>query len=152
MVAGDDLPDLTVATTSGPLRLADLRGRPAVIYFYPKDATPGCTREALDFAGLQARFEAAGARLLGVSRDGLASHERFRSRQGLGFDLVSDPDQALCDAFGVIGEKSMYGKTVVGVIRSTFLFAADGRLHQAWRGVRVPGHAEQVLAAVEALA
>ena len=152
MAPGDDLPDLAVATTSGPLSLRDLRGAPAVIYFYPKDATPGCTREAVDFAGLQARFQAAGARVLGVSRDSIASHERFRSRQGLGFDLVSDPEQSMCEAFGVIGEKSMYGRIVVGIVRSTFLFGADGRLRQAWRGVRVPGHAEQVLAAVEALA
>jgi peroxiredoxin Q/BCP len=152
MVPGDALPDLTLASTGGPLRLRDLRGAPAVIYFYPKDATAGCTRQAADFSALQARFRAAGARVLGVSRDSLASHERFRSRQGIGFDLVSDPEQAMCDAFGVIGEKSMYGKTVVGVIRSTFLFGADGRLRQAWRGVRVPGHADQVLAAVEALA
>jgi peroxiredoxin Q/BCP len=152
MAPGDELPDLTVATTSGPLSLRDLRGAPAVIYFYPKDATPGCTREALDFTGLQSRFQAAGTRVLGVSRDSIASHERFRSRQGIGFDLVSDPDQALCEAFAVIGEKSMYGRIVVGIVRSTFLFGADGRLRQAWRGVRVPGHAEQVLAAVEALA
>lgn len=153
MNSGDRLPDLSVPSTGGgDIHLRDLTGAPLVLFFYPKDATPGCTREAQDFTALHDRFAAAGARVLGISRDSLASHERFREKQALAFDLLSDKNEALCRAFDVLKEKSMYGRKVFGIERSTFLFDADGRLAQAWRGVKVPGHAEAVLAAVEALA
>ena len=152
MHVGDPLPDLTVDSTSGPLALRSLLGKPLVIYFYPKDATPGCTRQANEFTAMLDRFDSAGARVLGVSRDTPGSHDRFREKQGIGFDLVADQDEALCRAFDVIREKKMYGRTVLGIQRSTFLFDAEGRLLQEWRGVRVPGHVETVLAAVEAMA
>ena len=153
MKPGDQLPDLTLPVTGGGnVRLRNLIGAPAVLYFYPKDATPGCTREAQDFAALHDRFAAAGAHLFGVSRDSLASHERFREKQSLPFDLVSDRDETLCRAFDVLKEKTLYGRKVFGIERSTFLFDANGTLVQAWRGVKVPGHAEAVLAAVKELA
>ncbi|MFB9066816.1 peroxiredoxin [Pseudofulvimonas gallinarii] len=152
MQNGDALPDVEVATTSGPLALRSLVGRPLVIYFYPKDSTPGCTRQANDFTMMHAQFQRAGVNVVGVSRDSLASHQRFRERQGIVFDLVSDPDETLCKAFDVIREKNMYGRTVVGIQRSTFLFDAKGLLVESWRGVKVPGHVEAVLAAAEAIA
>jgi peroxiredoxin Q/BCP len=152
MQTGDTLPDLNVDTTSGALSLRSLIGQPLVIYFYPRDATPGCTRQANDFTTLHERFAQAGVRVLGVSRDSMASHTRFREKQGIGFDLVSDPDETLCHAFNVIREKNMYGRKVLGIQRSTFLFDAAGQLAHSWRGVKVPGHAEAVLAAAEALA
>jgi thioredoxin-dependent peroxiredoxin len=153
MQIGDPLPDLTVASTGNErLRLLNLRSKPLVLYFYPRDATPGCTREAQDFAARHAQFAAAGARVLGVSRDALASHRRFQAAQGLAFDLISDSDETLCHAFDVIREKSMYGRKVIGIERSTFLFDGEGRLRQIWRPVKVPGHADAVLAAVQALA
>ena len=152
MQPGELIPDLTVAITgSGTLALRELTGAPCVLYFYPKDATPGCTRESQDFAELAGAFAAAGVRLIGVSRDSLASHERFRSRQSLPFDLISDSDERLCRAFDVLKEKSMYGRKVFGIERSTFLFDRDGRLRHAWRGVKVPGHAQAVLDAVTSL-
>lgn len=151
MQEGDQIPDLEVSTTRGPLSLRSLVGQPVVIYFYPKDSTPGCTREANEFTTLHSRFRRAGVRVLGVSRDSMTSHQRFREREGITFDLVSDPDETLCRAFDVIREKKMYGRTVVGIERSTFLFDAEGRLARSWRGVRVPGHAEEVLAAAKAL-
>lgn len=148
MDIGEPLPDLTLDGTAGArVRLRDLVGAPVVLFFYPRDATPGCTREATDFAGLHAQFSDAGVRVLGVSRDSVGSHERFREKQQLPFDLLSDRDEALCRAFDVLKEKSMYGRKVFGIERSTFLFDAAGRLRQAWRGVKVPGHAELVLAA-----
>lgn len=153
MTPGDRLPDLTVPATGGHgIRLRELTGKPLVLYFYPKDATPGCTRQALDFAAARERFAAAGVRVIGVSRDSLASHERFRTKQQLDFDLISDTDETLCRAFDVIKEKSMYGRKVMGIERSTFLFDADGVLVQAWRGLKVPGHVDTVLAAIEARA
>lgn len=153
MTPGDRLPDLTLPATGGHgIHLRDLVGAPLVLYFYPKDATPGCTRQALDFAAARERFAAAGARVIGVSRDSVASHERFRAKQQLDFDLISDIDETLCRAFDVIKEKSMYGRKVMGIERSTFLFDARGVLVQAWRGLRVPGHVDIVLAATEALA
>lgn len=152
MQPGELIPDLTVAITgSGSLSLRELIGTPFVLYFYPKDATPGCTQESLDFAALSERFDAAGVRLIGVSRDSLASHERFRSRQSLPFDLIADTDERLCRAFDVLKEKSMYGRKVFGIERSTFLFDRAGHLRQAWRGVKVAGHAQAVLDAATAL-
>jgi len=147
---GAKVPDLRGESTAGPLRLRDLRGRAVVVYFYPKDSTPGCTREAQDFRDLAAEFARHDAVVLGVSRDSLKSHENFRAKQALTFALVSDSDETWCKAFDVIHEKVLYGKRHLGVVRSTFLIDAEGRLAREWRGVKVPGHAAEVLAAIEA--
>jgi peroxiredoxin Q/BCP len=125
-----------------------LSGRPAkstVLFFYPKDNTPGCTTENMAFRDLHDQFRAAGAEVYGVSRDSLRSHEGFKAKLGLPFELISDPDEALCQAFGVMKMKKMYGKEVRGVERSTFVIDADGRLVKEWRGVKVPGHVDEVL-------
>lgn len=127
------------------LALADLRGHPLVVYFYPKDATPGCTNEAHDFRDLYPEFRRRGCAIVGVSRDSAASHAKFRDKHALPFPLVADVDESWCKAFGVLGEKTLYGRRFVGVIRSTFLIDADGTLVAEWRGVRVPGHAAAVL-------
>ena len=132
------------------LALQDLRGGPVVVYFYPKDATAGCTREAQDFRDLHPSFRRLGCTILGVSRDSAASHARFREKQALPFALVADTDERWCEAFGVLGEKSLYGRRFVGVIRSTFLVDASGTLAAEWRGVKVPGHAAAVLERVQA--
>lgn len=147
------LPALEVALGSGEmLDLASLRGRYVVIYAYPKDSTPGCTREGQDFRDLHAGFAALGAVVLGLSRDSVASHARFAEKQGFPFDLISDPDETLCRALDVIQEKSLYGRAFMGIERSTFLFGPDGALIQAWRKVKVPGHAQAVLDALKAAA
>jgi len=130
--------------------LADHAGRWLVLYFYPKDSTPGCTTEGLDFSALLPQFQALGADVLGVSRDSVKSHDTFCARQGFAFALVSDGDEALCRAFDVIREKNMYGRTVLGIERSTFLIDPDGRIAAQWRKVRVPGHAQAVLEALQA--
>ena len=135
----------------GAATLADYAGRWLVLYFYPKDSTPGCTTEGIDFNALLPKFRKANAAVLGVSRDSVKSHDNFCAKQGFKFPLVSDGDEKLCDAFGVIGEKNMYGKKVLGVIRSTFLISPDGRLAHEWRGVKVAGHAEAVLETLKAL-
>jgi peroxiredoxin Q/BCP len=143
---GDKAPKLKGITQDGStLKLADLAGKPFVIYFYPRDMTPGCTLEAQDFQRLYPKFRRSGAEIVGVSRDSVASHEKFCTRHKLAFALIADEDESWCSAFDVIGEKVLYGRKHVGVIRSTFLFGADGRLLEAWRNVRVPGHAEKVL-------
>jgi len=147
---GDKVPDLRGQTTEGEVRLRDLKGKSVVVYFYPKDSTPGCTREAQDFRDLQKRFSKSGAVVLGVSRDSIKSHENFRTKQTLTFALVSDPDETWCKAFDVVREKVLYGKRYLGVVRSTFLIGADGRLRREWRGVKVPGHAAAVLEALDA--
>lgn len=139
------------ATGDKTIRLKDLRGTNVVLYFYPKDSTPGCTTEGQDFRDLHARFKRAKTVILGVSRDSLASHEKFREKHGFPFDLLSDPDEKLCNQFDVIKEKNMYGRKVIGIERSTFLIDADGKLREEWRKVRVKGHAEAVLEAVKAL-
>jgi peroxiredoxin Q/BCP len=139
------------ATRDKKIRLKDLRGQNVVLYFYPKDSTPGCTTEGRDFAALHARFRRQKTIILGVSRDGLASHEKFRAKQGFPFDLISDPDEKLCKKFDVIQEKSLYGRKFMGIERSTFLIDKAGKLRQEWRKVKVKGHAEAVLAAVKAL-
>lgn len=139
------------ATGDKQIRLKDLRGQNVVIYFYPKDSTPGCTQEGLDFKELHTKFRRQKAVILGVSRDSLKSHEKFRDKQGFPFDLLSDPDEKLCKQFDVIHEKNMYGKKVMGVVRSTFLIDKDGRLRNEWRKVKVKGHAEEVLEAVKSL-
>jgi len=147
---GKRVPDLRGESTAGAIKLSQFRGQPLVVYFYPKDSTPGCTREAQDFRDLAAQFKKRKAVVLGVSRDSLKSHENFRSKQALDFALVSDPDESWCKAFDVIHDKVLYGKHYVGVVRSTFLIDADGRLQREWRGVKVPGHAAEVLAALDA--
>lgn len=149
--AGDRIPDLPLALSSGDTRrLADFRGRWLALYFYPKDSTPGCTTEGLDFNALLPQFEQAGAAVLGVSRDSLKSHRNFRAKQGFAFDLVSDADGALCDAFGVIKPKKLYGREYVGIERSTFLIDPEGAIAHAWRPVKVPGHAQAVLDTLKA--
>lgn len=126
-------------------------GRKLVVYFYPKDATPGCTIEAQDFRDLHPQFRRAGVDVVGVSRDSVASHEKFCAKQNLPFKLISDADETLCRAFDVIHEKNMYGKKMLGIVRSTFLFDETGALRREWRGVKVKGHAEEVLEAARAL-
>ncbi|KQN25854.1 alkyl hydroperoxide reductase [Sphingomonas sp. Leaf33] len=152
MTEGDAIPDLTLASADGPIRLADYGGKPFVLYFYPKDDTPGCTREAQDFSALADDFAAAGVALLGVSKDPPAKHAKFAAKHGLSVPLASDDDDGtVLNAFGAWVEKSLYGKKYMGIDRSTFLFGADGTLAKAWRKVKVPGHAEAVLAAAKAL-
>ncbi|MEN3109920.1 peroxiredoxin [Uliginosibacterium paludis] len=139
-------PDLSLpATGNTTVSLAALRGRKLVVYFYPKDSTPGCTTEGQDFARLHPEFVAAGAEVFGVSRDSVKSHENFSCKQGFPFALISDPDEQLCQLFGVMKLKNMYGKQVRGVERSTFVFDAEGRLVREWRGVKVKDHAQEVL-------
>ena len=147
---GAKIPDLHGQTTDGEVRLRDQKGKSVIVYFYPKDSTPGCTRQAQDFRDLQKSFAKRDAVVLGVSRDSIKSHENFRTKQALTFALVSDPDETWCKAFDVIHEKVLYGKRYLGVVRSTFLIGADGRLRREWRGVKVPGHAAAVLEALDA--
>ena len=143
---GDKAPKLKGTTQDGStIKLADYLGKPFVVYFYPKDATPGCTLEAQTFRDFYAKFRKKDCAIIGVSRDSEASHVTFREKHDLPFPLVADTDEAWCRAFDVIGEKKLYGKAHIGVIRSTFLFGADGRLFEAWRNVRVPRHVEKVL-------
>ncbi|MBT8101723.1 MAG: peroxiredoxin [Gammaproteobacteria bacterium] len=139
------------ATRNKTIRLKDLRGQNVILYFYPKDSTPGCTTEGRDFAELHTKFRRRKTVILGVSRDSIASHEKFRAKQDFPFDLISDPDEKLCKAFDVIHEKTLYGRKFMGVVRSTFLIDADGKLRKEWRSVKVKGHAEAVLEAVKAL-
>ena len=130
--------------------LGELAGQWLVLYFYPKDSTPGCTTEGLDFNALLPRFKRAGAQVFGVSRDSLKSHDNFCAKQGFKFPLISDADEALCSAFDVIKMKNMYGKQVRGIERSTFLISPDSQLVQEWRKVKVAGHADAVLEALKA--
>ncbi len=144
--------DFSAASTGDKkIRLKDLRGQNVVIYFYPKDSTPGCTTEGRDFSALHAKFKRKNTIIFGVSRDSIASHEKFKDKQGFKFDLISDPDETLCKKFDVIHEKTLYGRKFMGVVRSTFLIDSDGKLRQEWRSVKVKGHAEAVLEAVKAL-
>lgn len=139
------------ATPDGELSLTELRGNPVVIYFYPRDNTPGCTREGEGFRDHYQSFRKLGCEIVGVSRDTLASHQKFAAKFDFPFPLIADTDDTLCRQFDVIKEKNMYGKKVMGIERSTFLFDAQGRLVTEWRKVKVPGHVEAVLAAVEEL-
>lgn len=149
---GSPIPDLEIHTTGDVRRrLSDYRGKALVLYFYPKASTPGCTREGLDFAAEIARFRRRGTVVLGASRDSLKAQEGFKAKQGFPFDLVADTDEALCQAFGVIKLKQMYGKQVRGIERSTFLVDADGVLRREWRGVKVAGHVAEVLEALSGL-
>ena len=140
------------ATGDKTIRLKELRGQNIVIYFYPKDSTPGCTLEGQDFRDLHTRFRRRKTVVLGVSRDSIASHEKFCDKQEFPFDLLSDPDEKLCRQFDVIREKNMYGRKVMGIERSTFLIDAKGKLRREWRKVKVKGHAAEVLEAVKDLA
>ena len=143
--------DFEAPSTNGTFRLSDHAGHPVVLYFYPKDSTPGCTTEGQQFRDLHPQFEKAGAVVAGVSRDSLESHANFKGKMGFPFPLLSDADEALCRQFDVIRMKNMYGKQVRGIERSTFLIGRDGTLVREWRRVKVPGHAQEVLAAVKAL-
>ena len=145
---GAKVKDFRAASTAGEFRLADARGKWVVLYFYPKDMTSGCTVEAGDFRDLYARFRRAGAIVLGVSRDSVASHEKFCAKESLPFVLLSDPDERLCRQFDVIREKSLYGRKYMGIERSTFLIDANGVLRREWRKVKVAGHAQEVLDAI----
>jgi peroxiredoxin Q/BCP len=149
---GQTVPDFSADATGGQaVRLSELRGHPVVLYFYPKDNTPGCTQESQDFRDHYAEFQALGAAIFGVSRDSLKSHEGFKAKHCFPFELLSDPDESLCRLFDVIKPKNMYGKTVEGIERSTFLIDRDGKLAAQWRKVKVAGHWSEVLAAVQAL-
>ena len=152
MKPGDKLPDVTLpASGAREIALKSLKGGKLVVYFYPKDNTPGCTQEGLDFRDLYAEFQKAGVEIVGISKDSVRSHDNFIAKFGYPFRLLSDPDETACKAFDVIREKSMYGKTYLGVDRSTFLFDAKGVLKNEWRGVKVKGHAQAVLEAARAL-
>lgn len=149
---GEKVADFSATATGDKTRsLADFKGRHLVLYFYPRDNTPGCTREGQEFRDAHKDFIAAGADILGVSRDSLRTHENFKAKQEFSFDLLSDPDEELCRQFDVIREKNMYGRKVIGIERSTFLIDKNGVLRQEWRKVRVPGHVDAVLEAVRAL-
>ncbi len=137
------------ATGDQTIHLKSLRGKKVVIYFYPKDSTPGCTTEGQDFRDLHAKFKRQNAVLFGVSRDSISSHGRFKSKHNFPFELLSDPDESLCKKFDVIHEKSLYGRKFMGVVRSTFLIDETGRLREEWRKVKVKGHAAEVLEAVK---
>jgi len=148
---GDRIPDLSLALSSGKsATLGDYAGKWLVLYFYPKDATPACTTEGQDFNALLPEFKRAGAQVLGVSRDSLKAHQNFRAKQGFAFDLASDTDQTLCQAFDVIKQKKLYGREYIGIERSTFLIDPAGVIRHAWRPVKVPGHAQAVLDALKA--
>lgn len=131
--------------------LSDYLGQWVVLYFYPKDATPGCTQEGIEFTGLQSKFDSLGAKIFGVSRDSVNSHEKFKEKQQYSFDLISDSDETLCQAFNVIKEKNMYGKKVMGIERSTFILNPQGNIAHEWRKVKVPGHALEVLHTLQGL-
>lgn len=143
--------DFTADSTGGKVRLKDLRGQNVVLYFYPKDATPGCTREGQDFRDLNTKFKRQKTVIFGISRDSLASHEKFKASQEFPFELISDPDEKLCRKFDVIREKTLYGRQFLGVERSTFLIDKDGKLRREWRKVKVNGHADEVLDAARDL-
>ncbi|RAU49337.1 MULTISPECIES: peroxiredoxin [unclassified Pseudomonas] len=146
------VPDFQVqATSDQAVSLSALKGQQVVIYFYPKDSTPGCTTEGQGFRDHYADFKAANTVVFGVSRDGMKSHENFKAKQAFPFELISDKDESLCQLFDVIKLKKLYGKEYLGVDRSTFLIDSNGVLRQAWRGVKVPGHVDAVLAAAQAL-
>lgn len=149
---GSVVPDFTAAATGGDFTLSEQRGKAIVLYFYPKDNTPGCTTEGSDFSAAAPQFAAANAIVAGVSRDSLKSHEGFKAKMNFSFELISDPDEKVCDVFGVIKMKNMYGKQVRGVERSTFVIDRTGVLRKQWRGVKVPNHVAQVLAFVQSLA
>jgi peroxiredoxin Q/BCP len=143
---GDPVPDFKIESTSGELfKLSEKKGKKVVLYFYPKDATPGCTVEGHDFTKLHPKFKKKGVEVYGISRDSLASHQKFIEKQNYCFDLLSDTDEKVCKIFDVIQKKNMYGKMVQGIERSTFLIDEKGRILKEWRKVKVEGHAQEVL-------
>jgi peroxiredoxin Q/BCP len=143
---GQIAPDFTLTASNGkPLSLSDLRGKWVVLYFYPKDETPGCTREACDFRDHVRQLESLGAVVIGISPDDLRSHDRFIMKHDLPFLLLSDTDHAVAEMYGVWREKNMYGRKIMGIQRSTFLIAPDGRIHRIWRKVKVEGHVDEIL-------
>jgi len=145
---GDKGPGFSLAADGGgKVSLKDFAGKPVVLYFYPKDDTSGCTKEALDFAAAAAKFKKLGVSIVGVSKDSVASHDKFKTKHKLNFALASDPDGAIIESYGSWVEKSMYGRKYMGIDRSTFLIDSKGRIAKIWRKVRVPGHVEEVLAA-----
>jgi peroxiredoxin Q/BCP len=152
VTVGKKVPNFSLpATGDQEISLKDLKGKNVVLYFYPKDSTPGCTTEGQDFRDNYKAFQKLNTEILGVSRDGIKSHENFKAKQEFPFDLLSDKEETLCQLFDVIKEKNMYGKKVMGIERSTFLIDAKGVLRQEWRKVKVKGHVAEVLEAVEAL-
>ena len=149
---GQPVPDFSAPATGGDtITLSELRGKQVVIYFYPKANTPGCTTEGGDFRDRKTAFDAANTVVIGVSRDGLRAQENFKAKQDFNFALISDKDETVCQLFDVIKLKKMYGKEHLGIERSTFLIDQDGKLAQEWRGVKVPGHVDEVLSAAQAL-
>ncbi len=149
---GKKIPKIDLHLTGdSAANLADYRGKPLVLYFYPKASTPGCTQEGLDFTAAIAKFRRQSCVIVGASRDSLKAQENFKAKQGFPFDLVADKEETLCNAFGVIKMKNMYGRQVRGIERSTFLIDAEGTLRREWRGVKVKGHVDEVLDAVKAL-
>ena len=150
---GEKAPDFKLPTDAGETaNLSSLKGKPVVVYFYPKDDTSGCTREAIDFSGLMDEFAKAGAAVIGISPDNTSSKAKFRKKHSLTVVLAADEDKAICEAYGTWVEKSMYGRKYMGVERTTFLVSRDGRIARVWRKVKVPGHAAEVLEAVRAIA
>jgi peroxiredoxin Q/BCP len=149
---GQNAPDFDLPADGGrTVKLSSLRGKPVVLYFYPKDDTSGCTAESIAFSALKPQFEKLGATIIGVSPDGQKSHDKFKAKHNLSVDLVADEEKKTLEAYGVWKEKSMYGRKYMGVERSTFLIGRDGKIAKAWRKVKVPGHAEEVLDAAKAL-
>jgi peroxiredoxin Q/BCP len=149
---GDAAPDFELPTENGAIRLFNLRGQPVVVYFYPKDDTSGCTAEARDFSRLAPEFKALGVAVIGISPDSVASHSKFRTKHGLAVTLAADEEKSAAKAYGVWVEKSMYGRRYMGIERSTFLIDRNGAIAKAWRKVKVPGHASEVLEAARRLA
>ncbi len=149
---GDKAPSVTLPVSGGgELSLAKLKGKPVVVYFYPKDNTSGCTKEAQDFQAAMPKFKKAGAEVIGVSKDSVASHDKFKTKHDLSFPLLADTEGKACGAFGTWIEKSLYGRKYMGIERATFLIDAKGVVRNVWRKVKVPGHVEAVLAAVKSL-
>ncbi|MDN5865505.1 MAG: peroxiredoxin [Gammaproteobacteria bacterium] len=148
---GKKMPAFSLESTAGALSNKDLAGKPTLLYFYPRDDTPGCTLEGREFTALHPKFKRAGIAVYGVSRDTLVKHERFKTKYAFPFDLIADPEEKLCEAFGVMKDKNLYGKKVRGIERSTFLFDADGALRAEWRKVKPEGHAEAMLKAAKDL-
>ncbi|NBB47673.1 thioredoxin-dependent thiol peroxidase [Rhizobium sp. CRIBSB] len=152
LTAGDMAPEFSLPRNGGgTVSLSDFAGKPVILYFYPKDDTSGCTTEAIDFTGLTAEFEELGASVIGVSPDSVKSHDKFAAKHNLSVVLAADEEHKALEAYGVWKEKSMYGKTYMGVERSTFLIDKSGKIAEVWRKVKVPGHAEAVLKAAQAL-
>ncbi|MEZ2349026.1 peroxiredoxin [Caballeronia sp. RCC_10] len=145
------VPDFTAPATGGEFTLSSLRGQKVVLFFYPKDNTPGCTTESLGFRDHYEQFKAAGAEIVGISRDSVKSHDNFKAKLELPYTLVSDSDEAICSLFDVVKMKKMYGKEVRGIERSTFLVDAEGVLRREFRGIKVPGHVEAIVEAVQAI-